>query len=270
MANGQYAIHTHDSPSADTWRSSVSEKRILARERFSTKLMDRTIKGPTRWTKSVTDVNLAKFKNQFHNFRNHGYMTQQWHGDVTSVANCRVSQNLAQHETCSNQYRTPRTDMTRPTTHEPKYQRHPGTPVTKLPPVIPGMYQTSTTGNALNGITAKNSTSPQNAVDNCAPKASTVGRMPSSGGRDVTSGRDGRPSSGLEILSLGIDALALLERDQVDSVERTQKWVAECEFGTRAADRGENYTTDGETKPTRRVRFGAGDWLYKDKQFLFD
>ena len=272
MANWQCAVHKHDSPTATTSRSHVPEKRILARERFRSQLIDRTIKGPTRWTRSVTDVNLAKFKDQFRHFRNHAYMTHQWHEDIASVATGRASRNLAPHEIClNNKYRTTRTNANNPTTHESTHERHPGTHAVKLPPVTPGIRQTCTTGNERNADAATNSTPPQQVVDNDGcQKNTTVQHMPSSAGRDVTSGRGGRSSSGVERMALGKEALALLEREQMNPAEMTKKWIAECQFEVKATDGREGYVIDGDRKPVRRVRFGGGDWLYKNNQFLFN
>ena len=256
MANGQHVIRKHDTPSTDTGHSSVSEKRILARERFRSQLIDRSIKGPTRWTRYVTDVNITKFRDQFPNFRNHVTLAYEWQEHFTNEAHGRGAQNGTEQDICRNQCRTRESDPIDHFIHDSDQ-----TNVIKLPPVVNGAHQTSIVMNGHQRIIQQNATSSQRSMDNRAPNNSLLQN-------GVTSGSNEHPSPRRESSGLGRGVLALMEVEKIDPVERTQRWVAECGFGM--VNGSEDCVTEDFAKPLKRVRFGADDWLYKDTQFVFD
>ena len=253
VANVQHVIRKHDTPSTDTGHSSVSEKRILARERFRSQLIDRSIKGPTRWTRYVTDVNITKFRNQFPNFRNHANMACEWQEHFTIEAHARGTTSGTEEEICPNQCRTMKSDPRNPTTHNSDESI-----VFKLPPVDRYDLHTFMVTNGCQNTIQQNSTSSQRVgpMNNRAPN------------NGVTSGSNEPPSQERESSVSGRAVLALMEVEKLDPVERTQKWVAECGFGM--INGSKDCIIEDVVKPLKRVRFGADDWLYKDTQFLFD
>ena len=54
------------------------------------------------------------------------------------------------------------------------------------------------------------------------------------------------------------------------NIERTREWVYKSPLDTALTEESPTMKQFKAQKPSRRVRFGGGKWLYKDKEYMFD